>query len=108
MKGGMAQPGSGLASYHNTTTENMLIPSIDRNLTKRFSAEVQQRYAEVWKNLNPQATISRPRTIEEALQRARKIGDQEDGMQTLVTGSLHLVSGVLCLLEPDHPTERLY
>jgi folylpolyglutamate synthase len=98
----------GICSYSDTTIEHVLIPSIDRNLTNRFSAEVQQHYAEVWKNLDPQATISRTRTIEEALHRAREIGDQEDGMQTLVTGSLHLVSGALCLLEPDHPAERLY
>lgn len=84
-----------------------LIPSADRNLNNRFSPETEERYTQVWKNLDPRATISRERTIEEALLRAREIGDQNDGMQTLITGSLHLVSGALHLLEPDHPVQHL-
>jgi folylpolyglutamate synthase len=85
-----------------------LIPSADRNLMKHFSAEVQERYAQVWKTLDPKATISRERTIEDALHRARGIGDQEGGIQTLVIESLHPVSGVLFLSEPDHLTQRLH
>ena len=38
--------------------------------------------------------------IEEALSLARKIGEQNHGMQTLITGSLHLVGGALNLLNP--------
>ncbi len=88
--------------------EYELTPSADRNLKNRFSPETQERYAQVWKNMDHRATISRMRTIEEALHRAREIGDQNDGMQTLVTGSLHLVSGALYLLEPLHSVEHLY
>lgn len=43
------------------------------------------------------------RTIEEALDRARRI-DRGQGIQVLITGSLHLVGGALCLLEPDENT----
>lgn len=63
--------------------------------------EVQELYAETWKNLDPKATISSELTLEEALDRARKIGDSNHEIQALITGSLHLVSGALCLLEPD-------
>ncbi|EFR02730.1 folylpolyglutamate synthase [Nannizzia gypsea CBS 118893] len=77
-------------------------PRIDRNLTKRFSQEKQESYAEFWRTFDPTATVSCERTIEETLHRARRIGDLSDGMQALVTGSLHLVSGLLYLLETDH------
>lgn len=52
------------------------------------------------KNIDAKATISLERTIEGALNLARRIGDRDNGMQTLITGSLHLVGGALCLLEP--------
>jgi folylpolyglutamate synthase len=87
--------------------EHKLIPTVDRNLKNRFSAEVQERYAEAWKKFDPTATISREQTIEGALHLAREIGDQNKGMQALVTGSLHLVSGALYLLESDHSIPRL-
>ena len=70
--------------------------------------EVQELYAETWRNLDPKATISSKQTIEEALDRAKEIGDQNKHIQALVTGSLHLVSGALCLLEPDDPIYCLY
>ena len=88
-------------------TEHKLIPSADRNLKNRFSPETQERYAQVWNDLDHRATLSLERTIEGALHRAREIGDQNDGMQTLITGSLHLVSGALHLLEPDHSVQHL-
>ena len=80
----------------------MLTPSADRNLKNRFSPELQELYAKFWKKIDPEATVSCERTIEGALHQAREIGDQNNGMQTLVTGSLHLVSGALYLLEPNH------
>ncbi|KAL5315347.1 hypothetical protein ACEPPN_016214 [Leptodophora sp. 'Broadleaf-Isolate-01'] len=80
---------------------------IDRNLKNRFSAEVQELYAKTWGNLDPTATVLCKRTIEGALNRARGIGDQNNGMQALVTGSLHLVSGALCLLESDYSIQSL-
>ena len=95
----------GTCSRSYARIEHELIPSADRNLNNRFSPETQERYAQAWKNMDHRATISRERTIEGALHRAKEIGDQNDGMQTLITGSLHLVSGALYLLEPDHPVQ---
>ena len=74
---------------------------IDRNLQNRhFSLDTQDEYAKVWNNLDPETEVVLTQTIEGALHKARSIGDQNQGMQTLITGSLHLVSGALCLLTP--------
>ncbi|EDN08134.1 hypothetical protein HCAG_04644 [Histoplasma mississippiense (nom. inval.)] len=72
---------------------------IDRNLGNRFSPELQKSYADFWEEFDRTATVSCERTIEEALHQARKIGDENNGMQALLTGSLHLISGALSLLE---------
>ena len=42
-------------------------------------------------------------SIEGALNLAKKIGDENGGMQTLITGSLYLIGGALRLLEPNRP-----
>ncbi|KAL3426831.1 folylpolyglutamate synthase [Phlyctema vagabunda] len=100
MRGEMA--GLGLVVCQYTKGYNAeLIPFIDRNLRTRFSAEVQERHAATWQNLDPTATVLRERTIEGALDLAREIATQDNGIQALVTGSLHLVSGVLYFLEHD-------
>ncbi|KAL9119551.1 MAG: hypothetical protein Q9187_003896 [Circinaria calcarea] len=91
----------GMAQRHILGTEHRLILTSDKNLQNRFSLEVQERYAEIWRTIDPDAEISLERTIEGALNLARRIGDRGNGMQTLVTGSLHLVSGALSLLEPN-------
>ena len=79
----------------------------DRNLKNRFEPEIQKLYAETWKTLDPKATISTKRTIEEALDQAREFDHSNTGIQALITGSLHLVSGALCLLQPDDSTQHL-
>lgn len=58
----------------------------DRNLTTRFSPEIQERYATFWRSIDRVATVTCERSIEEALHRAKEIGVESDGMQTLVTG----------------------
>lgn len=51
-----------------------------------------------WKKIDRDAVVLCTPTIDEALKKAREIGDQYGSMRTLVTGSLHLVSGALYLL----------
>ena len=92
----------GDSSYSTARISHKLNPSSDRNLKNRFSSKVQELYAEFWKKFDPEAAVSCERTIEGALHQARQIGELNNGMQTLITGSLHLVSGALYLLEPDH------
>lgn len=57
-------------------------------------------YCEIWKKIDPEAQVFNEATIEGALNVARKIGEQSGGMQTFVTGSLHLVGGALNILRP--------
>lgn len=76
-----------------------LIHSTDRNLNGRYSPVTQDLYVDFWKNFDPAATVSIQPTIEEALNQVRDLGRQSNSMQALVTGSLHLVSGALYLLE---------
>jgi hypothetical protein len=61
-------------------------------------------YRHIWKQtIDPEAQVFTEDTIEGALNLARKIGEQNGGglgMQTLITGSLHLVGGALNLLKP--------
>ena len=67
-------------------------PFADRDLTRRFVREIQERYVKAWKELDPKAQVSSARTIEDALDRAREIGDQNDGTHVLIMGSLHLLA----------------
>jgi folylpolyglutamate synthase len=59
----------------------------------------QQVYAEIWKRAYPDSTIFFEPTIRGALEMARKIGKDHGSMQTLVTGSQHLVGPALSLLQ---------
>jgi folylpolyglutamate synthase len=59
----------------------------------------QQMYAEIWKRAQPGTSILFEPTIPGALEIARKIGKDHGSMQTLITGSQHLVGGALSLLQ---------
>ena len=54
----------------------------------------------IWKRTQPDTNILFEPTIQGALEIARKIGEEHGGMQSLITGSLHLVGGALGLLQP--------
>jgi folylpolyglutamate synthase len=61
----------------------------------------QQRvFADRWKQLDPAANVLLIPSIEEAINTARGLA-QDDGpkVQALITGSLHLVGGALGILE---------
>lgn len=74
-----------------------------KNYEMLFSTSLQKQYIEAWKSMDLRADISIEPTIEGALDLARRIGDQVNGMQTLVTGSLHLVGSALSLLQSNTP-----
>ena len=63
---------------------------------------MESEYTKAWKSVDPLVDIVVEPTIEGALNLARKIGDQGNGMQTLVTGSLYLVGGALSILQPNN------
>lgn len=68
---------------------------------KPFSLDVQNDYVEAYRSIDPDVHITIEPTIEGALNHAREIGNRDNGMQTLVTGSLYLIGGALRLLETN-------
>jgi folylpolyglutamate synthase len=76
---------------------------------KEFNiGELQKVYVETWKQIHPATEILVERTIEGALEAARRIGKEsgDGGMQTLITGSQHLVGPALALIRPP-PAEEV-
>ncbi|OTB05691.1 hypothetical protein M426DRAFT_319679 [Hypoxylon sp. CI-4A] len=63
----------------------------------------QRAFAEKWSELDPTAKVSVLPTIEDAISHVRELGKaplgEEETVQALITGSLHLVGGALGILE---------
>jgi len=59
---------------------------------------MQGIYTATWRTVDAIAQISVKPNIKEALGFAKMVGDRENGMQTLVTGSIYLVGATLYLL----------
>lgn len=57
-------------------------------------------YASLWRELDPQATVTREPTIESAIKLAKRLSGERGGTEVFVTGSLHMVGGALNLLRP--------
>lgn len=66
-----------------------------------FSPELQKDYIEAYRSIDSEARISIEPTIEGALNLAREIGNRDNRMQALVTGSLYLIGGALRLLDKN-------
>ncbi len=65
---------------------------------------VQKQFAEKWKSLDPEASITVTSSIEEALETVKAMAkadekEAETSIQAFITGSLHLVGGALGVLE---------
>lgn len=61
---------------------------------------VQRRFADVWADSDSSgAEIHITAAIEEAVDLVRQLGEAHDSSHILVTGSIHLVGGVLAVLE---------
>lgn len=65
----------------------------------------QDVYSEILKRIQPDTKILFEPTIQGALEAAREIGKNHGGVQTLITGSLSLVGGVLGFLQPYVSTQ---
>jgi folylpolyglutamate synthase len=86
--------GSGIQHVIFTTYErDSQLESLDTN------AQVQRVYAEIWKRAQPETNIQFEPTIRGALATARELGKDYGSVQTLITGSQHLVGGALSLLQ---------
>ncbi|KAI1942771.1 Folylpolyglutamate synthetase [Ophidiomyces ophidiicola] len=69
-------------------------PDLLRNLT------LQRQLAEVWRELDPTTIeVAALSSIEEAIDYVSKIDDGSGEVQTLITGSFHLVGGAISILE---------
>lgn len=90
-----------LSTYEERQDGTVGINQCSNPPKKPFSLDVQKDYVDAYKSINPNVDIAIEPTIEGALNLAKDIGDRDNGMQTLVTGSLYLVGGALRLLETN-------
>lgn len=64
------------------------------------SLTLQRELAETWRELDKEAEVTVLPTIEDTIDLIREIdGREEAGVEIFVTGSFHLVGGVLSLLD---------
>jgi folylpolyglutamate synthase len=76
--------------------------SINTDAAKVQIMDVQNNLAKAWRDLDPVTEVIICRTIEDSIQSARELGlssDEKDENLVLVIGSLHLVGGVLDVIE---------
>lgn len=74
--------------------------SINTNKRDVDTLKVQKELAGSWDSIDPDASVHVLSTIEEAISKARELAP-EDQVEVLVTGSLHLVGGVIEILESE-------
>lgn len=75
--------------------------SINTNAQDVSSLKVQKELASAWDQIDPQATVYVVSTIEEAVAKARGITESSEKADVLATGSLHLVGGLIEVLESE-------
>ncbi|EAS30042.3 FolC protein [Coccidioides immitis RS] len=75
--------------------------SINANATEVEKLSVQNSLAKMWREMSPDTTVEVKGTIEEAVEYARNLasGEGDAMVSVLVTGSLHLVGGLIEVLE---------
>lgn len=88
----------------NTTYKNLGyksdLVSINTNKDDVNSLRVQQELAKTWDNIDPEAQVHVLSTIEEAVGKVRELSDGHKA-EVLATGSLHLVGGLIEVLEHE-------
>jgi len=80
------------------------LTSINTNAADVQALSVQNALADTWKEVDPNAKVEVVRTIEEAIKMARDVSSAAGASQApkaLVTGSLHLVGGLIEVLESE-------
>lgn len=80
--------------------------SINTNKHDIDSLKVQQELARTWDQIDPDAEVHVVGTIEEAVARARDLAG-DGNLEVMVTGSLHLVGGLIEVLEAENERARL-
>lgn len=83
------------------------LTSINTNSADVAQLSVQNALAETWRGIDPAAEVKVMRTIEDAVDFARGVAGKRSGsgdeldVKVLVTGSLHLVGGLIEVLEAE-------
>ena len=80
------------------------LTSINTNAADVQAMSVQNALADTWKEVDPSAKVEVVRTIEEAISMSRVISgaaSTSEATKALVTGSLHLVGGLIEVLESE-------
>lgn len=80
--------------------------SMNTNKDDVNSLRVQRDLAEAWDEIDPKAEVHVLGTIEEAVAKARELAEGGEGrVEVMGTGSLHLVGGLIEILEGEQETE---
>lgn len=83
------------------TYKKLIFPDKFLNVPETPFPDFQDIYSDIWKGFDSKATISSEPTIEAALNLAKSLAEDHGGMNVFVTGSLHLVGGVLNIMKPE-------
>jgi folylpolyglutamate synthase len=86
-----------MASPTNMYALDMVNRNHDETAIKTMS--VQKAFAEAWTKLDSTAEVTVLPSIEDALEYVQKLQDPCGMVQIFVTGSTHLIGGMLALLE---------
>ncbi|KAF1343600.1 Mur ligase [Delphinella strobiligena] len=79
------------------------LTSINTNAADVEALSVQNALAKTWTEVDPDAHVKVVRTVEEAIRIARGVAkDGKEQVEVLVTGSLHLVGGVVEVLGSEN------
>lgn len=89
------------------------LASINTNAADVEALSVQNALADTWRAIDPSADVAVVKTVEEAVRNARHVAElhnsgtdaEESDVMVLVTGSLHLVGGVVEVLETEKENE---
>ena len=84
--------------------------SMNTNKHDVDSLKVQHELAKTWDDIDPEAKVYVVGTIEEAVNKARELagnGNDNGATEVMVTGSLHLVGGLIEVLESEVEKARL-
>ena len=78
---------------------NLAINRDKTNLVPDPQFSLLDEYIKPWAETYPESKIQKVRSIESALELARKIGGQDIATHVLITGSLHVVGEALRILD---------
>jgi folylpolyglutamate synthase len=100
-KGSLSRQGHRFETVMASPTNMYALDMVNRNHdeTAIKTMSVQKAFAEAWTKLDSTAEVAALPSIEDALEYVKKLQDPGGMVQIFVTGSTHLIGGMLALLE---------